>query len=97
MWKKLTLLYGLIRKDLRIVWHALVHPNRPAWLRPAVAGLVIYVLSPIDLIPDFIPVIGIMDDTLIVTMGIAWIVRNLPEDVRRAAENRASATTVEPR
>ena len=52
MFKKLTALYALIRKDARILWYALRHPARPAWLVPSVALIGLYLLSPIDLIPD---------------------------------------------
>ena len=37
MFKKFAALYALVRQDARILWHALRHPARPAWLRPAVA------------------------------------------------------------
>lgn len=97
MWKKLTLLYGLVRRDLRMLWFALGHPERPVWLRPAAALLLLYAISPIDLIPDFIPVIGLMDDLVLIPLAIGWLLRHLPDTVRRAAENRMDATTVTPR
>ena len=59
MFKKIAALYALIRKDAAILWFALRHPARPAWLRPSVAMLALYLLSPIDLIPDVLPVIGL--------------------------------------
>ena len=62
MFKKLTALYTLVRNDARILWYALRHPARPAWLVPAVALLGLYALSPIDLIPDFVPAIGVVDE-----------------------------------
>jgi uncharacterized membrane protein YkvA (DUF1232 family) len=53
----------------------------------AVAG---YALSPIDLIPDFIPVIGLIDDAVIVPLGILLVIRLLSPDI--LAEHRATAT-----
>ena len=46
MFKKLTALYALIRKDARILWYALRHPARPAWLVPSVALIGLYLLMP---------------------------------------------------
>src|SRR6476619_6242184 len=69
----------LAARDPRVPWHARV-------LAIAVAG---YALSPIDLIPDFIPVIGYLDDLIIVPLGIWLVVSLIPEDVM--AECRAHA------
>lgn len=84
MFKKFAALYALVRQDARILWHALRHPARPAWLRPAVALVALYLLSPIDLIPDVLPVIGIVDDLVLIPLLISWMVRCLPDAVKRA-------------
>ena len=83
MLKKLTALYALIRKDARILWYALRHPARPAWLLPSVALIGLYLLSPIDLIPDVLPVIGLVDDFVLIPLVIAWLVSRLPADLKR--------------
>src|ERR1700676_3737899 len=72
----------LAARDPRVPWYARV-------LAIAVAG---YALSPIDLIPDFIPVIGYLDDLIIVPLGIWLVVSLIPEDVM--AECRARADEV---
>jgi uncharacterized membrane protein YkvA (DUF1232 family) len=69
----------LAARDPRVPWYARV-------LAIAVAG---YALSPIDLIPDFIPVIGYLDDLIIVPLGIWLVVSLIPEEVM--AEYRAKA------
>lgn len=79
-----------IRRDVVALWLAARDPRVP-WHAKAVAGMVAaYALSPIDLIPDFIPVLGYLDDLLIVPMGILLAVRLIPgavmADLRRAAE-----------
>jgi uncharacterized membrane protein YkvA (DUF1232 family) len=61
----------LASRDPRVPWYAKV-------LAIAVAG---YALSPIDLIPDFIPVVGYLDDLIIVPLGIWLVVRLIPEEV----------------
>ena len=69
----------LASRDPRVPWHAKV-------LAIAVAT---YALSPIDLIPDFIPVLGYLDDLLIVPLGIWLVVRLIPEEIM--VEHRATA------
>ena len=74
---------ALIRKDAAVLWYALRHPARPAWLRPAVAMLAVYLLSPIDLIPDVLPVFGLVDDLVLIPLLVSWLVRMLPDALRR--------------
>src|ERR1700684_4017135 len=70
----------LAARDPRVPWYARV-------LAIAVAG---YALSPIDLIPDFIPVLGYLDDLIIVPLGIWLVVSLIPEQAM--AEYRAKAS-----
>jgi uncharacterized membrane protein YkvA (DUF1232 family) len=83
MLKKLAALYALVRRDAGILWYALRHPARPAWLRPAVGLLAFYLVSPIDLIPDVLPVIGLIDDLVLIPLLMAWLVRMLPDALKR--------------
>jgi uncharacterized membrane protein YkvA (DUF1232 family) len=82
MWKRLTLLWSLVRGDARQLWFALRHPASPGWLKAAVALLVLYVISPIDLIPDVLPFIGVVDDLVLVPLAIRWILSQLPPELR---------------
>ena len=82
MWKRLTLLWSVIRGDARLLWFALKHPLAPGWLKPAVALIVIYVLSPVDLVPDTIPVLGLVDDVVLVPLAISFLVKRLPAALR---------------
>lgn len=78
-----------IKVDVVALWLAVRDPRVP-WYAKAVAGAVAaYALSPIDLIPDFIPVLGYLDDLLIVPLGILAAVKLIPGDVM--AELRAKA------
>ena len=45
MFRKFAALYALVRQDVRTLWHALRHPARPAWLRPAVALVALYLFT----------------------------------------------------
>ncbi len=57
---------------------------RVPWYAKALSALVVaYALSPIDLIPDFLPIVGYLDDILLVPLGIALVIRMIPEDVMR--------------
>ena len=76
----------LAARDPRVPWHAKA-------LAIAVAA---YALSPIDLIPDFIPVIGYIDDLIIVPLGICLVVRLIPDDVMAECRAKASAAGQRP-
>ena len=81
MFKRLTLLWTLMRGEARVLWRALRHPDAPAWLKVGTALIVLYVASPIDLVPDFIPFIGAVDDILVVTFGVRWLLSRLPAHI----------------
>lgn len=68
------------------------HPGTPWYAKLFVAGIVAYAFSPIDLIPDFVPVLGYLDDMILIPMGIALAVRMVPPSV--LAECRARAQEV---
>ena len=87
MWKRLGLLWVLVKGDARLLWRALKHPLSPPWLKWGAAGIALYLVSPIDLIPDVIPFLGVMDDIVIVPLAIRWLLGKLPgvvlEDIGR--------------
>lgn len=88
MWKRLTVLWSVVRGDTRLLWLALKHPLSPRWLKPAVGLMVLYVLSPVDLIPDVIPVLGLLDDVVLVPLAIRFVLKRLPQRVRQDIEGR---------
>jgi uncharacterized membrane protein YkvA (DUF1232 family) len=64
--------------------------SRTPWYAKALGALVVaYALSPIDLIPDFIPVLGYVDDLLIVPLGLALALRMIPTEVMEQAREQA--------
>ena len=83
------MLWSVVRGDARCLWFALRHPQAPRWLKVGVALIALYVLSPIDLIPDVIPVFGLLDDVVIVPLAIRWLLSRLPAHVLADASRRA--------
>lgn len=82
----------LVKRDLHALYLASRDPRMP-WYTKALAAVVAgYALSPIDLIPDFVPVVGYLDDVLLVPLGILLVIRLIPPDVM--AEHRIAAAAV---
>jgi uncharacterized membrane protein YkvA (DUF1232 family) len=71
------------------VWLAAQHPRTPCGPKLLALAVAAYALSPIDLTPDFIPVLGYLDDLLVLPLGILLVTRMMPPDV--LAECRAAA------
>jgi uncharacterized membrane protein YkvA (DUF1232 family) len=85
----------IVKRDAVVLFLAARDPRTP-WYAKAMAGLVAaYALSPIDLIPDFIPVVGYLDDLVIVPLGIWIVVWLMPTDL--VDEFRAEAVRLEAR
>ena len=81
MSKRVAMLWSLVRGDARALWFALRHPAAPGWLKLGTLGIVLYVLSPIDLVPDWIPVLGVMDDLVLVPLAIRFLLNRLPPEL----------------
>lgn len=82
MWKRLSVLWTVVRGDARLLWRALRHPQAPAWLKLGTLALVAYVVWPVDLIPEFVPLIGVVDDLVIVPLAIRFMLDRLPAALR---------------
>ena len=83
MFKRLTLLWTVLRGDARQLWFALRHPLAPTWLKLGTALIVLYVLSPVDLVPDVIPFFGVVDDLVLVPLAIRFLLKRLPPELLR--------------
>ncbi len=79
------------KHDAVALYYALMDTRTPWYAKAVVALTVGYALSPIDLIPDFIPVLGFLDDLLIVPAGIALAIRLIPAEVIASCRERAAA------
>ncbi len=78
-----------IRRDVVAVWIAARDPRVPWYAKALALAVAAYALSPIDLIPDFIPVLGYLDDLIIVPLGILLVIKLIPAELM--AEFRAEA------
>lgn len=85
-----------IKQHMLTVYFVARDPRTPVLVRLLALFTAAYALSPIDLIPDFIPVIGYLDDLLIVPLGIALVVGLTPPEVIEAARAKAEATVGRP-
>lgn len=78
-----------LKREIAALFLAARHPRTPWYAKLLLLAIVAYALSPIDLIPDFVPVIGLLDDILLLPLAIALVVRMIPSSV--LAECRAQA------
>jgi uncharacterized membrane protein YkvA (DUF1232 family) len=78
-----------LKRDVMTLWFALKHPQTPWYARLFAAIVTAYALSPVDLIPDFIPILGYLDDLILVPVGVWVLLRMVPELV--LADSRAQA------
>ena len=65
----------------RLVWGLARDPRVPTEQKLVLGGIALYLVFPIDIIPDFIPVIGELDDLAVLILGLDWFIRNAPADV----------------
>ncbi len=89
MFKRLTLIWAVLRGDARQLWFALRHPNAPGWLKLGTALIALYLFSPIDLIPDVLPFVGMVDDLMLLPLAIRWLLKQLPPEIAEASASRS--------
>jgi uncharacterized membrane protein YkvA (DUF1232 family) len=80
-----------IKREVRALVLAARDPRTPWYAKATAICVAAYALSPIDLIPDFIPILGQLDDVIIVPLGIWLVVRMIPPDVLNEHRMAAAA------
>jgi len=78
-----------LKAQLLTLWFSRSHPDTPLLAKLSAGLVVAYAFSPIDLIPDFIPVIGYLDDLLLVPLGIYLVLRLIPRHVLAISRQQA--------
>ena len=86
-----------IKRDVVALWYAARDPRVPWYAKAVAACVVAYALSPIDLIPDFIPVLGYLDDVILVPLGIIAAVKLVPDELMEEFRERATQLPQRPR
>jgi uncharacterized membrane protein YkvA (DUF1232 family) len=67
------------RKELVLLWRAFIAPGTPLWLKGLMLLVPLYLISPVDFIPDVIPLLGWLDDLVVIPLLVSWIVSLLPQ------------------
>jgi uncharacterized membrane protein YkvA (DUF1232 family) len=86
----------LLKREVHAIYLATQSPRVPCYTKCLALAVVGYALSPIDLIPDFIPVLGYVDDLILVPLGIWLVLSLIPEDVMIACRARADEAVAGP-
>ena len=87
--QKITAWAKSIKFDVLALWFALKHPSVSGWVKAITFVAIAYALSPIDLIPDFIPVLGYLDDLIIVPVLVWLALKLVPIDVLKQSREQA--------
>lgn len=98
MLKTLRLKASQLKKQIDIVFLAYAHPETPWYAKVWLIFVISYAMSPIDLIPDFIPILGLLDDLILIPLGIAIAIKIIPkhiwEECKAQTENGVSVPLV---
>ncbi len=85
-WKKRA---NQLKQEVFALWIAYRKPGVPWYAKAFCALVVAYAFSPIDLIPDFIPVLGYLDDLVLIPLGVALAIKMIPADILSTAREEA--------
>jgi uncharacterized membrane protein YkvA (DUF1232 family) len=86
-----------LKAQLLTLWFSRSHPDTPLLAKVCAGAVVAYAFSPIDLIPDFIPVIGYLDELILLPLGIYLVLRMIPGHVLAASRQEAERWLAEQR
>ena len=87
----------MLRRDATALWLAARSPETPLGAKLVAAAVAAYAFSPIDLIPDFIPVLGMLDDLILVPLGIELALRLMPAELMARFRAEAEVVDAQPR
>jgi uncharacterized membrane protein YkvA (DUF1232 family) len=86
MLKKINAWAKRIKQQVMLLWFAYKHPECPFYVKALIGVIVIYALSPIDLIPDFIPILGYLDEAILLPILITLALKLIPQHVIELAK-----------
>tara|TARA_B100000945_G_scaffold230523_1_gene186912 strand:+ start:31 stop:441 length:411 start_codon:yes stop_codon:yes gene_type:complete len=79
--KKINSYVDRLKMDSIALWFATKHPKTPILIQAIIWFAVAYALSPIDLIPDFVPILGLLDDLILLAVSVTFAVNLISEDI----------------
>lgn len=85
MFLRLGRLFRAVGRDILVLWYACRHPGTPMRLKLAAALLALYVVSPVDVIPDWFAILGWVDDVTLLALGIPALLRFVPAEALQQA------------
>ena len=89
--QRLKIWAAALKREVMTLWFACRDPRTPWYARVLAMLIVAYALSPIDLIPDFIPVLGYLDELILLPAGIYLVLKLVPAEALADARARAQA------
>jgi len=95
MIEKLKSRARILKNEAIAVYIAAKDPRTPWYAKALIFFVVAHTFSPIDLIPDFIPILGYLDDLIITPLGLALAIRLIPAEVLAEARGKAAGSSVE--
>jgi uncharacterized membrane protein YkvA (DUF1232 family) len=85
-WRKRA---GELKTETYAIYLAIKNPKMPWYAKGLAVCVLAYALSPIDLIPDFIPILGVLDDLILVPLGISIVIKMIPLEVLAECREKA--------
>jgi uncharacterized membrane protein YkvA (DUF1232 family) len=89
-WKNVRERAQRLRVEMHALWLAARHPGTPWYAKLLVAGVLVYAVTPVDLVPDVIPILGIVDDIIFVPLALALAARFIPRHVLEECRTRTA-------
>ena len=84
-----------LKREVFALFLAARHPRTPWYAKVLLLAIVAYAVSPIDLIPDFVPVLGLLDDVILLPLGIALALKMIPRAVIEECRGRVATGELE--
>lgn len=78
-----------LKNEVIAMYFVMKHPETPVYAKVLAAIIIGYALSPIDFIPDFVPILGYVDDVILLPLGIAFVIKLIPANILEACREEA--------
>ena len=89
-WGRVTDWARQLKAELVALWFCAKHPRTPLHAKALAMAVVAYAFSPIDLIPDFVPILGYLDDLVLLPLGVWAVLKLVPSDVMLECRDEAA-------